>query len=156
MDKGQLCSVLDEEVEDYLFTCEACGSHELYVEHYYTTWLGDHYTHHVERASLNIEDTAEHRPEDWEKPEEVESGRDDSVDVDDDEDYEEELDEESHEWYVRCEGCDREISFGWSHPDRGGRIWPSECSDFNPWKCWPEPRYWEEWGKRGWLRPQKS
>jgi len=49
------------------------------------------------------------------------------------------VDEDSREFYVRCVGCDREIQFGWSHPDRGGRIWPAECSDFNPWKSWPEP-----------------
>jgi len=52
-----------------------------------------------------------------------------------------EIDEDSHEFYVHCAGCDREIEFGWSHPGRGGRIWPAECNDFNPWKSWPEPRY---------------
>jgi hypothetical protein len=70
-------------------------------------------------------------------------------------DEEPEEDEESGEWYVRCDGCDREIEFGWSHPDRGGRIWPSECTDFNPWRSWPEPRYREKWGKKGWLRPEE-
>jgi len=63
------------------------------------------------------------------------------------------FDEDSAEFYVRCAGCDREIDFGWSHPERGGRIWPAECSDFNPWKSWPEPRYYEIWLKRGWIRP---
>ena len=57
------------------------------------------------------------------------------------------------EYTVRCEGCRREIEFGWSHPDRGGRIWPAECTDFNPWKNWPEPRYREAWAEKGWLRP---
>jgi hypothetical protein len=64
-----------------------------------------------------------------------------------------EIDEDSEEFYVRCSGCDREIEFGWSHPGRGGRIWPAECSDFNPWKCWPEPRYRYKWLERGWIRP---
>ncbi len=60
---------------------------------------------------------------------------------------------EDQEYWVHCADCDHEIEFGWSHPDRGGRIWPCESSDFNPWKSWPEPRYKESWGKRGWLRP---
>ena len=63
------------------------------------------------------------------------------------------IDEESMECYVRCAGCNREIEFGWSHPERGGRIWPVECSDFNPWKSWPKPRYREKWLERGWIRP---
>jgi len=66
---------------------------------------------------------------------------------------EDENDEDSYEFYVKCSGCDREIEFGWSHPDRGGRIWPSECSDFNPWMSWPEPRYVEKWKQKNWLRP---
>jgi DNA-directed RNA polymerase subunit M/transcription elongation factor TFIIS len=56
--------------------------------------------------------------------------------------------EETNECYVKCVGCDREIEFGWSHPDHGGRVWPSECRDFNPWKSWPEPRYVESWRAR--------
>jgi hypothetical protein len=66
----------------------------------------------------------------------------------DDDDYE-------NEFYVHCGDCDREIEFGWSHPDRGGRIWPVECEDFNPWKCWPEPRYRENWAKKNWIRPDR-
>ena len=66
---------------------------------------------------------------------------------------EDEREIEDEEFYVRCGGCDREVEFGWSHPDRGGRIWPAESKDFNPWKCWPEPRYLESWEKKGWLRP---
>ena len=63
------------------------------------------------------------------------------------------IDEDSHEFYVCCVGCDREIEFGWSHPGRAGRIWPAECGDFNPWKSWPEPRYRAKWLERGWIRP---
>jgi len=63
------------------------------------------------------------------------------------------IDEDSVEYYVRCGGCHREIEFGWSHPDRGGRIWPAECTDFNPWKSWPEPRYHSKWLEQGWIRP---
>jgi hypothetical protein len=59
------------------------------------------------------------------------------------------------EYVVKCGGCGREIEFGWSHPERGGRVWPAECSDFNPWTCWPEPRYVESWRAKGWLRPDR-
>ena len=54
--------------------------------------------------------------------------------------------------YVRCTGCNAEIEFGWSEPDRGGLIWPAHSSDFNWKKCWPEPRYRDSWRKKGWLR----
>jgi hypothetical protein len=70
-------------------------------------------------------------------------------------DEDSEFDEESSETYVRCRGCDREIEFGYSHPE-GGRIWPADCADFNPWKCFPEARYLEGWRKKGWLRPRKQ
>jgi len=69
---------------------------------------------------------------------------------------ESEVDEDSEEFYVHCNGCDREIEFGYSHPDRVGRIWPAECSDFNPWLTWPDPRYLESWRKKNWLRPVKD
>jgi hypothetical protein len=54
-------------------------------------------------------------------------------------------------FYVNCAGCDREIEFGWSQPNRGGRIFPVECSDFIPGKYWPEPRYLDSWRQKGWL-----
>ena len=58
----------------------------------------------------------------------------------------------SREWWVFCYGCDREIEFGWSLPDRGGRIWPAEYTDFKPLGCWPDPRYVVSWAKKGWSR----
>ena len=64
-----------------------------------------------------------------------------------------EIEEDSIEVYVRCTGCDQEIEFGWSHPGRGGRVWPAKCSGFNPWLCWPEPRYYDKWIEKGWIRP---
>jgi hypothetical protein len=54
-------------------------------------------------------------------------------------------------FYVNCTGCDREIEFGWSQPDRVGGIFPAECSDFIPEKVWPEPRYLDSWHERHWL-----
>lgn len=55
-------------------------------------------------------------------------------------------------FYVNCSSCDREIEFGWSFPDRGGGIFPVECSDFLPGKFWPEPRYLDSWQQKGWLQ----
>ncbi|SRR5579885_327672 len=67
--------------------------------------------------------------------------------------YQVEVEETDDEFYVQCQGCGWEVEFGWSHPDRGGRIWPAECADFNPWRSWPEPRFTESWHHKGWLRP---
>jgi hypothetical protein len=64
-----------------------------------------------------------------------------------------EVDDCDDEFYVHCQGCGREVEFGWSHPDREGRIWPAESADFDPWKCCPEPRFAEAWDKKGWLSP---
>ena len=55
-------------------------------------------------------------------------------------------------FYVNCADCDREIEFGWSQPNRGGRIYPVECSDFLPENVWPDPKYVELWQGRGWLQ----
>lgn len=72
-------------------------------------------------------------------------------------DEESDYDEDSHEHFVRCDGCKREVEFGWSHPPEtgGGRIWPSECKDFNPWRCFPNPKYKESWAKKNWIRPNR-
>ncbi len=67
--------------------------------------------------------------------------------------YDEDSNEEvENEWYLYCANCGHEVEYGWSHPE-GGRIWPAECIDFNPWKTCPIPRYEESWRKKGWLRP---
>jgi hypothetical protein len=137
-----------------------CGSHDLYVEYYYTVWQGHYWTTYVKKGSLNLESTDEHRAEAWDEPEEIDSGEEDNNGNEENEENgeneEAEVDEDSEEFYVKCNGCNREIEFGWSHPDRGGRIWPSECTDFNPWRCWPEPRYREQWANKGWLKPKNS
>lgn len=55
---------------------------------------------------------------------------------------------------IRCDGCDREIEFGYSHPNKQGRIFlGKDDRDFNPWKTFPDPKYVDKWEKRGWLRP---
>jgi hypothetical protein len=55
-------------------------------------------------------------------------------------------------FFVNCSGCDREIEFGWSLPNRGGLIYPAECSDFVPEELWPEPRYLDSWHEKHWLK----
>ncbi len=67
-----------------------------------------------------------------------------------------EAEDHDDEFYVTCHGCGREVEFGWSHPDRGGRIWPAECADFDPKKCVPEPRFTDAWREKGWLRGQRD
>ena len=59
---------------------------------------------------------------------------------------------EDEHFEVRCDKCGHEIEFGWSHPDRGGRIWPVESGDHNPRISWPEDRFVDNWRERGWLR----
>jgi hypothetical protein len=55
-------------------------------------------------------------------------------------------------FFVNCASCDREIEFGWSQSNRGGGIFPAECSDFIPGKFLSEPRYLDSWQKKGWLQ----
>jgi hypothetical protein len=62
-----------------------------------------------------------------------------------------ELMEGSVQFCVSCAGCGREMEFGWSQPNRSGLIWPVECNDFNPQRVWPEPRFRENWSKKGWI-----
>lgn len=169
--------------KDHLFTCKNCGSHDLRIEWEYAVihhckqtlpcdcgktidGIAAQYDYDIVRSYryMGFLDETHH----WEKEESEmldEEKGEDNLEVfcnecyetaeDDwqDEDGESEKDPDSTEFYVYCDGCDREIEFGWSHPDRGGRIWPAECTDFNPWKSWPEPRYRESWAKKNWLRP---
>lgn len=78
-------------------------------------------------------------PSDWDSEED---GIDDDVEVSDEDQF------------VVCADCGHEIEFGYSHPEDGGRIWPCEARDFNPWMTFPAPRYREAWAARGWLRPE--
>jgi len=50
----------------------------------------------------------------------------------------------------------REIEFGYSHPNKQGRIFlGNDDSDFNPWKTFPDDKYVDKWEGRGWLRPKR-
>jgi hypothetical protein len=164
------------------YRCTACNSNEFDSKHYYVevksiletqscrcgaTINGISAERHIE-ISAGVEERGpldEHHRCSYEESEEVERLGEEQVSEEihcescfnptDRWDMEEDgIREESHEYFVLCSGCDREIEFGWSHPDRGGRIWPCESDDFNPYKCWPEPKYREIWGKKGWLSPR--
>lgn len=128
------------------FTCKKCNCHDLIVTRFFDLISEYHRVKWREWGSLDDYHQWEYdegelieRETDWEIEGSFPEG--------------EELDLDSVEFFVNCADCDREIEFGWSHPDRMGRIWPAECSDFNPWKSWPEPRYRENWKNKNWLRP---
>jgi len=71
-------------------------------------------------------------------------------------DREEDEDEEGADLTITCGGCGREIEFGYSHPNKQGRIFlGNDDSDFNPWKTFPDDKYVDKWEGRGWLRPKR-
>ena len=144
------------------FTCKKCGSHELIVTHLWSILAGPDSESWQEWGPLE----ADHRWH-YDFKEQIEKEEDDEVErgdfgefAEDDSDSEPEEyemlerddDPESDEFYVNCAGCDREIEFGWSQPDRDGRIFPVDCSDFVPLQIWPDPKYVDVWQQRGWLR----
>ncbi len=167
-----------------VYTCEQCGCHELIVVHQYTltksyatevpcscegaaNGIASVSQSHVTTAFEvrgELDDTHHWHESDDEEIEQVEDEEDESEvfclscsqENAESSIVEEEGEPEpgDHEFYVRCADCDREIEFGWSHPDQMGRIWPVESSDFNPWKSWPEPRYRDAWAAKDWLRPE--
>ena len=146
------------------FTCKTCGDHSLTVTHIWAILAGpdseswqecgplesDHLLRFNDREKIEKEDDEE---DEVERGDFGEFAEDDSASKPEEfEIFEQESDPESDEFYVNCAGCDREIEFGWSQPDRGGRIFPVECPDFIPGECWPEPRYWDSWQQKHWLR----
>lgn len=147
-------------------TCEKGQDGLAYERHYdlFTPYLESYYLdedHHFnEKASDHGYEFEEELEEPWEEDIEeniyCEDCYDPTGECDIEEDNFQELEVIEREFYVACADCEREIEFGWSHPNRGGRIWPAECTDFNPWKCWPELRYREKWKKKGWLRPSND
>jgi hypothetical protein len=144
------------------FTCKTCGGNNLTVTRIWTILAGPDSESWQEWGPLD----ADHL---WrfEFKEKIEQNEDDEVErgdfgeyAEDDsasepeeyETFEPESDPESDEFFVNCSNCDREIEFGWSQPNRGGRIFPVECSDFIPGEIWPEPRYLDSWKQKHWLR----
>jgi len=153
-----------DENKPWEFTCRNCGSHALTITHVWSLLAGpeseswrewgpleaDHLWRYDFKEKLEPgEDEAE---DEGERGDFGEYAEDDSdSEPEQYESFEPESDPESDEFYVNCEGCDREIEFGWSQPERGGRIYPVECSDFVPGESWPETRFWEAWQERNWL-----
>ena len=151
------------EHQPWKFTCEKCGDHSLTVTHVWSILAGadsenwqewgpleaSHHWHYDLKEKIEkIDDDIQVERGDF-----GEFAEDDSDS--EPEEYEivkQENDSESDEFYVNCAACDREIEFGWSEIDRGGGIFPVECSDFIPGKYWPEPRYLDSWQKKGWLQ----
>ena len=144
------------------FTCKTCGGHNLTVTRVWNILAGpiserwqewgpleaDHLWHYEYKEKIEQESDNEEEREDLR-----ELAEDDSASEPEEyEIFEPEDNPESDEFFVNCAGCDREIEFGWSQPDRGGRIFPVECSDFIPGEIWPEPRYLDSWQQKHWLR----
>jgi hypothetical protein len=144
------------------FTCKTCGGHILTVTRVWNILAGpvserwqewgpleaDHLWHYEYKEKIEQESDNEEEREDLR-----ELAEDDSASEPEEyEIFEPEDNPESDEFFVNCAGCDREIEFGWSQPNRGGRIFPVECSDFIPGDIYPEPRYLASWQQRHWLR----
>jgi len=143
------------------FTCKTCGDHNLTVTRVWTILAGlasecwqewgpleaDHHWHYEfeERVEENPDDEVE-RGDFGEYAEDDAASEPEEYEI-----FEPENNPESDEFYVNCANCDREIEFGWSQPNRGGRIFPVECSDFVPGEIWPEPRYLDSWQQKHWL-----
>ena len=145
------------------FTCKTCGGHLLTVSHFWSLLVGSdretwkecgplestHLWHYSQKERIKIE-----------KREGDKAEADDFHELADYVSYsepglyarlEQENERERDEFYVNCATCDREIEFGWSQPNGGGRIFPVECSSFAPGKVSPDPRYWDSWQQKRWL-----
>jgi hypothetical protein len=150
------------DTQPWEFTCKTCGDYGLTVSHVWSVLAGSDSETWQEWGALD----ANHL---WhfEFKEKIEEDKDDEVErgdfsefAEDDSDSEPEIyevvnqksDSDSDKFYVNCANCDREIEFGWSESNRGGGIFPVECSDFIPGKIWPEPRYLDSWQNKGWLQ----
>jgi hypothetical protein len=150
----------------WTFTCATCGAHKLTVYRVWKTLAGPESETWQEWGALEADHTW-----DFEFTEKIETNQDDEVErgdfgefAEDDsssqpEDYEifeSEDNPGNDEFYVNCAGCDREIEFGWAESNRGGGIYPVECSDFIPGKIWTEPRYLDSWQKKGLLTKENE
>ena len=142
------------------FICKTCGGHQLTVSRVWTILAGPDTESWQEWGPLNTDHSwrFEFKEKIEKEEDEVERGdfgeyaKDNSSSRPEDyEIYEPEDNPGNDRFYVNCASCDREIEFGWELPNRGGRIFPAECSDFNPGKIWPEPRYLASWHQKHWL-----
>jgi len=170
MDECNLVMLIDRRItvmndhHPWDFTCKTCGSHKLTVTRVWKILTGpdseiwqewgpleaDHLWRFEFKEKIEKE---KYKDDEVERRDFGEYTKDDSSSKPEEyEIFEKESDPEGDEFYVNCAGCDREIEFGWSQPNRGGRIFPVECSDFIPGECWPEPRYLDSWHQKHWLQ----
>jgi hypothetical protein len=150
------------EQQPWEFTCKTCGGHKLTVYRVWSILAGPESETWQEWGPLEIDHTWKFKFKEIvkkDKDDEVERGdysefaENNSVSKPEEyEIFESEENPGNDKYYVNCASCDREIEFGWALPERRGGIFPTECSDFVPSECWPEPRYLDSWQKKGWLR----
>ena len=58
---------------------------------------------------------------------------------------------EREKWVVTCGGrCKAELPFGWTGPNRTGRIVVPGIHEFDPYKVYPEPRFADKWMSINW------
>lgn len=146
------------------FTCTTCGAHKLTVYRVWKilagpeseTWQewgaleADHtWVFKFKEKVENDEDDEDERWDFGEYTKDNSSSKPEEYEI-----FEPRDNPGNDKFYVNCAGCDREIEFGWSRFNRGGGIYPVECSDFIPRKFWPEPRYLDSWQKKGWLKKE--
>ena len=152
------------------FTCKTCGGHKLTVTRVWKilagpdseTWQewgsleANHEWRFEFKEKIEIEkDKFKDKDEAFERWDYSEYTKDNSSTKPEEyEIYETEDNPGNDRFYVNCSSCDREIEFGWSQSNRGGLIFPVECSDFIPGKYWPELRYLDSWQQKGWLKKE--
>ncbi len=148
------------------FTCKTCGGHTLTVTRVWLVLAGPDSERWQEWGQLNADHTWRFKFKEKIKKEKDKEEDDDRWDFgeytkdnssskpEDYEIFESQSNPGNDKFYVNCASCDREIEFGWSHPNRGGGIFPAECSDFVPGEIWPEPRYLKSWQQKGWLEAE--
>ena len=154
------------DTQPWEFTCKTCGAHKLNVTRVWKVLAGPDSERWQEWGPL---DADHHWRFKFKEKVEVEEDRDGDDEVnrwdfakytkdnssskpEEYEIFEPESNPGNDRFYVNCANCDREIEFGWSQPNRGGLIFPVECSDFIPGEIWPEPRYLDSWHQKHWLR----
>ena len=153
------------DTQPWEFTCKTCGGHKLNVTRVWKILAGPDSESWQEWGPLEADHHWRFKfkekveEEDWDRDDEVdrwdfaEYTKDNSSSKPEDyEIFESQNNPGNDKFYVNCASCDREIEFGWSQPDRGGGIFPVECSDFVPGEIWPEPRYLEFWHQKHWLK----
>jgi len=153
------------DLQPWEFTCKTCGSHNLTVTRVWKilagpdseTWQewgpleANHewrfeFKEKIEKEKDTDNDDEVERWDFGEYTKDISSSKPEEYEI-----YEPEDNPGNDKFYVNCTNCDREIEFGWSQSNRGGHIFPVECSDFVPGKYWPELRYLNSWQQKGWL-----